>query len=40
MGLRGAKGIELRFARYVEGLVSAIGHWIGPGRCAIIAPAW
>ena len=26
MGLRGAKGIESRFARYVEGLVSVIGH--------------
>ena len=26
MGLRGAKGIESRFTRYVEGLVSVIGH--------------
>ncbi|HET9688190.1 MAG TPA: IS701 family transposase, partial [Pseudolabrys sp.] len=26
MGLRGAKGIESRFRRYVEGLVSVIGH--------------
>jgi SRSO17 transposase len=26
MGLHGAKDIELRFARYVEGLVSVIGH--------------
>src|SRR6266705_273886 len=26
MGLRGARGIESRFARYVEGLVSVIGH--------------
>src|SRR5580700_2668984 len=26
MGLAGAKGIELRFAGYVEGLVSVIGH--------------
>src|SRR6202165_3365602 len=26
MGLRGAKEIELRFAGYVEGLVSVIGH--------------
>src|SRR5919108_123931 len=26
MGLRGARGIESRFRRYVEGLVSVIGH--------------
>ena len=26
MGLRGARGIESRFTRYVEGLVSVIGH--------------
>ena len=26
MGLRGAKGIESRFTRYVEGLVGVIGH--------------
>ena len=26
MGLHGAKDIELRFAGYVEGLVSVIGH--------------
>src|ERR1700681_1778855 len=26
MGLRGAKDIESRFRRYVEGLVSVIGH--------------
>jgi SRSO17 transposase len=26
MGLRGAKGIESRFSRYVQGLVSVIGH--------------
>src|ERR671911_2125477 len=26
MGLRGAKGIESRFTRYVDGLASVIGH--------------
>ena len=26
MGLHGAKDIESRFSRYVEGLVSVIGH--------------
>ena len=26
MGLSGAKDIELRFAGYVEGLVSVVGH--------------
>src|SRR5215207_7232239 len=31
MGLRGAKGIESRFTRYVEGLVSVIGHADRPG---------
>ncbi len=41
MGLAGAKDIELRFAGYVEGLVSVIGHASGTRiervPCAIIA---
>ena len=40
MGLRGAKRIESRFARYVEGLVSVIGHADRVVVAAMIAPAW
>jgi hypothetical protein len=41
MGLGGADASELRFAGYVEGLVSVIGHAdrIGPGRCVTIVLA-
>ena len=39
MGLRTADDSELRFADYVEGLVSVIGHADRVGRCVIIALA-
>jgi hypothetical protein len=38
MDLRRMDGSELRFAGYVEGLASIIGHMDGSARCAIIVP--
>ena len=38
MNLKTADDSEARFAAYVEGLASVIGHADRAGRCAIIAP--
>jgi hypothetical protein len=38
MNLKHVGDSEARFAAYVEGLSSVIGHAIGLGRYAIIAP--
>ena len=42
MGLHGAKDIESRFSRYVEGLVSVIGHAdrVGPLHDYCIRLGW
>ena len=37
MNLRSADNSKSRFAAYVEGLVSVIGHVTGPPHCEIIA---